>query len=144
MELNKEIKIKILDIENPSKFWFRTIDEANELQKMLLSYFENHEVDDNYEPLRDDVLIFKPTKDQIILMRVHRISNKTKKTVLVSAIGCVATQMIPYPQVQLKDKDIVEKAIKSVLMGAICDISPAELVNTVLTHTIYFMLTTKF
>lgn len=136
MELNKEIKIKILDIEHPSKFWFRTIDDANELQKMLLSYCENHEVDENYEPQKDDMLIFKPTEDQIILMRVHRITNKTKKTVLVSAIGCFATQIIPYPQVQLIDKDILGKAIKSVLMGAICDISPAELVNIVLTRFI--------
>lgn len=129
MELNKKVEIKVLDVENPSMFCFQTVHEAKKLEKSLKEYLENHEIDANYLPKKDDVLLLK-VLNRIIVVRVVELIKKGK-LVRVSTIGTGRSQVISNMRlVHLKNPSLIEFAIKSFRMGAICDVFPAELVNT--------------
>lgn len=138
MELNKKVKIHILDIESPSKFWFRTDENAKKLDRSLQLYLKKHGFDENYEPKKDDLLIISIGDRQCVVRALEIMKGRR---VRVSTLETGRTQIISSVYVvHLTDQSLIDTVINGILMGAVCDIQPAEMVRrTRFAHFLSFL-----
>lgn len=124
MELNKKIEIKVLNIEDPHHFWFRTASDANLIHTKLQTYINQcQNIAEIYVPkIGDGVIAW--AYNQYLIARVTQILDENEIVCSILENGHKLKDSIKN-FIHLNDTSLVELAINSILIGSLSDIQPA-------------------
>lgn len=123
MELHRMTEIVILNVENPNKFWFRTIDHQTRLEEALKSYLKAiQNVKNNFRPKNNEVIVAK-IRNQFKIVRVRKVDDKS---ICISILETGEIRKVDHNDVKQLSEQIRSEAINSIFMGSISsDIVPA-------------------
>lgn len=124
MELHKKIPIKVLDVESPNNFWFRTLNDAIQHENDLDSYIKAKNTNNNYVPKVDDVIAVK-LNDKFVIARVICVPEKNVVDIFISHNE--RKQQVPLSDVAyLNDRKLLDRAKETLLLGSISGVCPAK------------------
>lgn len=128
MELNKNFEIKILSVENPGQFWFRTVTDEKHIQDALKQYEqENRNTNCDYVPQNGDLIIIR-LLNTFSVVRVERLLNENKIATFFLENG--RKEIVQRGNVvRLSDKSLGDEVLNTIRMGKISDILPLEKVS---------------
>lgn len=131
MELNKKIQIKICKIENPQKFWFRTLSDADKIKTKLQNYINECNSTENYMPRKGELVIAN-VYNRYRIFSVKKIV-KDKNLVKLSMLENGHIYLIPCDSefIKLNDISLVDLVIHSIQIGSISDGRPADKVREI-------------
>lgn len=123
MELYEDIPITILRIKNPSRFWFRKSIDAIHLDNELKSYMNAHNLN-SYTLKANDFVAVKLQDKKCEIAKVIQVPEKD--IIDISFLHGEERQIAPSNAVHLNDRQLIEKAEKTLLVGSISGICPAK------------------
>lgn len=127
MELNEKCEIKILNIESPGKFRFRTMRNHKKTKNSLNFYLQGNDIESNYVPTMNELIIAKLSRKYYV-GNVENVMDDGK--IVISLIETGRTMQISCANViQLKDEALANGIKNSILMGSIGGILPAQAVR---------------
>lgn len=123
MELHTKIPIKILHVENPNRFWFRTTSDACRLNLALESYLKVQDVNNSYVPKLNDVISVNLSEKR----EFARVKDVLGEIFIdISILGSGKMYRIPWrAALQLTDQ-LIDMAINTLLLGSMSGICPVK------------------
>lgn len=119
MELNKKVRVNILHVESPHKFYFRKYSDAVDIDSKIKGYVDAYGVSSSGAiPSKGDIVIVKIDNR----FRIVRVCSQ-------SACNQYLNVIIIENFIELKDQPLLKLETQSIYIGSICGVVPAEEVS---------------
>lgn len=129
MELHKKTEIKIISIENPSRFWFRTKENDRKLNAAIEEYMVSRlKANDQYVPQLNDMVVIVESKTSYIIGKISNFVASTSDEIWCTFLNGNVCRVKRHDITPLPN-ELVNNVIDTTLLGSIAGLVPVKMVS---------------
>lgn len=127
MNKNERYQIIVHNVINPQRFWFRTLQDEEELKDRLQTYIEQCSSTGYYVPNVDELVIALAYNRYSIVRVISVDENNNQVRYFILENGHTGSDSIN-SFIALNDTSLSHFVINTILTGSICGVKPAKMV----------------